>query len=34
MSNLCDYSNAHILVSAAMTIPKTGTAANPDTRKI
>ena len=32
-SSLCDYSDAYILVSGTMTIPNTGTAANPNNRK-
>ena len=32
-SRLCDYSDAYILVSATITVPNTGTAANPSYRK-
>ena len=33
-SRLCDYSDAYILVNATITVPNTGTAANPNNRKI
>ena len=32
-SRLCDYSDAYILVNATITVPNTGTAANPNNRK-
>ena len=32
-SSLCDYSDAYILVSGAITVPETGTAANLNNRK-
>ena len=32
-SSLCDYSDAYILVSATITVPNTGTAANPSYKK-
>ena len=32
-SSLCDYNDAYILVSATMTVPNRGTAANPSYRK-
>ena len=32
-SSLCDYSDAYILVSATITVPKTGTVANQNNRK-
>ena len=31
---LCDCNNAYILVTATVTVPNTGTAANPNNRKI
>ena len=33
-SSLCDYSDAYILVSGAITISKTGTAAASNNRKL
>ena len=33
LSSLCDYSDAYILVSANITVPNTGTAANTNNRK-
>ena len=33
LSSLCDYSDAYILVSANITVPNTGTAANANNRK-
>ena len=33
-SSLCDYSDAYILVSATITVPNTGTAANPNISEI
>ena len=33
-SSLCDYSDAYILMSGAITVPKTGAAGNPNNRKI
>ena len=32
-SSFCDYSNTYILVGGTITIPNTGTAANPNNRK-
>ena len=32
-SSLCDYSDAYILVTTTITVPNTGTAANPNNRK-
>ena len=32
-SRLCDYSDAYILLSATITVPNTGTPANPDNKK-
>ena len=32
-SSLCDYPDAYILVSGTITVPNTGTAANPNNRK-
>ena len=32
-SSLCDYSDAHILVSETVRVPNTGTAAAPNNRK-
>ena len=32
-SSLCDYTEAYILVSATITVPKKGAAANPNNRK-
>ena len=32
-SSLCDYSDAYILVTGTITVPNTGTAANPNNRK-
>ena len=33
-SSLCDYSDAYIFVSATITVPNTGTAANPNISEI
>ena len=32
-SSLCDYSHGNILVSGTITVPNTGAAANPNSRK-
>ena len=33
-SSLCDYSDAYIFASATITVPNTGTAANPNISEI